>query len=92
MHPEEIAPSPERPVVAALPRAVRLDAVRPPATRSPAEAPLNVVPVSAASPDGPLPESGGPTSPPPEVAAPRRAVRLVAKTPVSEESKLAARQ
>ena len=92
MQPEEPALSPEMPVTVALPRRMRVGTVRPPEPASPREAPVEAVPAPVVVAEAVQPEESAALPEPIEVAAPRREVRLVAKTPVTEEERLAARR
>ena len=92
MQPQAATLSPEIPVTTAPSQTVPLDAMRPPEPGLPREIPVETVPVSTVNPDAVRPGEPAASPEPPEVAAPRRAVRLVAKTPVSEEERLTARR
>ena len=92
MQPEETVLSPGTPVTAAPARRVRVGAVRPPETVPPREISAEAETATNVGPAAGVPEDAVIVSEPAEVAAPRRAVRLVAKMPVSEEEKLAARR
>ena len=92
MQPEETAPAPEICVTAAPARDVRLDAVRPPEAVLLPEPPAAAVPVAPVLPE--VGESAETVVSPvaTEVAAPRRAVPLVAKPLLTEEERQAARR